>query len=104
MSATWSKLEEYAARCVVIHLARWAADDPTGDSDTVDESAWQPARANDVVKRETRRVYALGPGTTRPGPAAAGRMAGATGRGGDGHANGVPLVATLGRRKRPWNC
>lgn len=62
LSAAWSKLEEYAARlALVIHLARWAADDPALESsDRVDESSMAAGIALTTwFKRETRRVYAL---------------------------------------------
>jgi hypothetical protein len=62
LSAAWSKLEEYAARlALVIHYARWAADDEDLESpDAVDAASM---KAGIVLaqwfKAEARRVYAL---------------------------------------------
>jgi hypothetical protein len=62
LSAAWSKLEEYAARlALVIHFARWAADDPCLQSpDVVDaESMKAGIELAQWFKGEARRVYAL---------------------------------------------
>jgi hypothetical protein len=62
MAAAWSKLEEYAARlALVIHFARWAAQDPTlASADRVDLVSMN---AGIVLarwfKHEARRVYAM---------------------------------------------
>jgi len=62
LAAAWSKLEEYAARlALVVHFARWAANDPTITSaDVVDAASMH---AGIVLakwfKHEARRVYAL---------------------------------------------
>ena len=61
-AAAWSKLEGYAARlALVVHLTRWAADDPTlRDPAQVDEAS---IAAGVVLARwfggEARRVYAI---------------------------------------------
>ncbi|MBC7834525.1 MAG: DUF3987 domain-containing protein [Phycisphaerales bacterium] len=61
-AAAWSKLEGYAARfALVIHLTRWATDDPTlRDPARVDKSS---IAAGVVLARwfgdEARRVYAI---------------------------------------------
>lgn len=62
LAAAWSKLEEYAARmALVVHFARWAANDPT--LATVDEldaaSMAAGIRLANWFKGEARRVYAL---------------------------------------------
>lgn len=62
LSAAWSKLEEYAARlALVIHFARWAADDPNlTDADAVDDESMRDAiRLVTWFKGEARRVYAM---------------------------------------------
>lgn len=62
LSAAWSKLEEYAARlALVIHLARWAADDSTlADENVVDaESINAGIRLANWFGNEARRVYAV---------------------------------------------
>jgi hypothetical protein len=62
LSAAWSKLEEYAARlALVIHFARWAANDPTLTSADVVDLASMAAgiRLANWFKGEARRVYAL---------------------------------------------
>jgi len=62
LAAAWAKLEEYAARfALVIHFARWAADDPTlGTPDTVDLASMEAGIGlAEWFKQETRRVYAL---------------------------------------------
>lgn len=61
-AAAWSKLEGYAARlALVIHLVRWAGNDPTlGDPTLVDAES---VRAGVVLARwfanEARRVYSV---------------------------------------------
>lgn len=61
LSAAWSKLEGYAARlALVVHLTRWAAEDPTlGDPTRADEAS---IAAGVTLARwfgdEARRVYA----------------------------------------------
>ena len=62
LSAAWSKLEEYVARlALVIHFARWAADDPTlANADVVDAASMASGIGLATwFKGETRRVYAL---------------------------------------------
>jgi hypothetical protein len=62
LSAAWSKLEEYAARlALVVHFARWAADDPTlANADVVGvDSMAAGIRLATWFKGEARRVYAL---------------------------------------------
>jgi len=62
MAAAWSKLEEYAARlALVVHCARWAADDPTlASADVVDAASMAAGiRLANWFKGEARRVYAL---------------------------------------------
>jgi hypothetical protein len=62
LSAAWSKLEEYAARlALVVHFARWAADDSTlGAVDVVDVTSMTAGiRLATWFKGEARRVYAL---------------------------------------------
>ncbi|MBN2580960.1 MAG: DUF3987 domain-containing protein [Pirellulales bacterium] len=62
LSAAWSKLEEYAARlALVVHFARWAADDPTLANDNVVDKASMAAGITLAMwfKGEARRVYAL---------------------------------------------
>jgi hypothetical protein len=62
LSAAWSKLEEYAARlALVLHFARWAADDATLPiPDRVDsESMGAAIRLTAWFKREALRVYSL---------------------------------------------
>lgn len=62
LSAAWSKLEEYAARlALVVHFARWAADDPTlAGADVVDAGSMAAGIALTTwFKGEARRVYAL---------------------------------------------
>ncbi len=62
LAATWSKLEGYAARlALVVHLIRWAANDPTlGDPARADEAS---IAAGVALSRwfgdEARRVYAV---------------------------------------------
>jgi len=62
LAAAWSKLEEYPARlALVIHFARWAADDPRLQTpDAVDaDSIKAGIRLGQWFKHETRRVYAI---------------------------------------------
>ena len=62
LSAAWSKLEEYAARlALVVHFARWAADDPTLQSPDAVDAASMKAGIDLAgwFKAEARRVYAL---------------------------------------------
>jgi hypothetical protein len=62
LSAAWSKLEEYAARlALVVHFARWAADDPTLASADVVDAVSMAAGITLATwfKGEARRVYAL---------------------------------------------
>ncbi len=62
LSAAWSKLEEYAARlALVVHLTRWAAEDPTlASTDSVDAASMEAGiRLANWFKAETRRVYAI---------------------------------------------
>jgi len=62
LSAAWSKLEEYAARlALVIHCARWAANDPTlARADRIDiDSMTAGIRLTQWFKHEARRVYAM---------------------------------------------
>ena len=62
LSAAFSKLEEYAARLsLVIHLVRWAANDPAVESEaTVDgQSMAAGIRLATWFKREAVRIYAL---------------------------------------------
>jgi len=62
LSAAWSKLEEYAARlALVIHYARWAADDADLESpDAVDAASMKAGiELAQWFKAEARRVYAL---------------------------------------------
>jgi len=62
LSAAWSKLEEYAARlALVVHFARWAADDPTlASAHVVDARSMSAGIAMATwFKGEARRVYAL---------------------------------------------
>jgi len=60
LSAAWSKLEEYAARlALVLHFARWAADDPTLQSADVLDAASMAAgiQLAEWFKNEAKRVY-----------------------------------------------
>jgi hypothetical protein len=62
LSAAWSKLEEYAARlALVIHYARWAADDADLENpDAVDTASMNAGiELAQWFKAEARRVYAL---------------------------------------------
>jgi hypothetical protein len=62
LSAAWSKLEEYAARlALVVHFARWAAEDPTlASAECVDADSMAAGIAMATwFKGEARRVYAL---------------------------------------------
>jgi hypothetical protein len=62
LSAAWSKLEEYAARlALVVHFARWAANDPTlASADVLDVASMAAGiRLATWFKGEARRVYAL---------------------------------------------
>jgi len=62
LSAAWSKLEEYAARlALVIHYARWAANDSTLESpDAVDVASMRAGiKLAQWFKAEARRVYSL---------------------------------------------
>ncbi len=62
MAAAWSKLEEYAARlALVIHLVRWAANDPgLADSEVVDLASMEAGIAlTKWFKHEARRTYAV---------------------------------------------
>ena len=60
LSAAWSKLEEYAARlALVIHCARWAADDAESP-DAVDAASMKAGiELAQWFKAEARRVYSL---------------------------------------------
>lgn len=61
LSAAWSKLEEYAARlALVVHFARWAANDSTlASADVVDVASMSAGiRLATWFKGEARRVYA----------------------------------------------
>ncbi|WP_437186918.1 DUF3987 domain-containing protein [Planctomicrobium sp. SH668] len=60
LSAAWSKLEEVPARlALILHYARWAADDPTlADLSRIDrESMESGIRLSEWFKYEARRVY-----------------------------------------------
>jgi len=62
LSAAWSKLEEYAARlALVIHLVRWAANDPVlTNVDILDADCMNAGIALTTwFKGEARRVYAM---------------------------------------------
>lgn len=62
LSAAWSKLEEYAARlALVVHFVRWAADDPSLESEHVVDvdSVRAGVAMTQWFKQEVRRVYAL---------------------------------------------
>ena len=62
LSAAWSKLREYPGRlALVIHFVRWAADDPTLESQSTVDAASMSAAVQLVewFKHEARRVYAL---------------------------------------------
>lgn len=62
LAAAWSKLEEYAPRlALIIHYARWAADDPSlADESVLDETSMRSGiQLATWFKKETRRVYAL---------------------------------------------
>ncbi len=62
LSAVWSKLEGYAARfALVIHYARWAANDPSLETtDTVDRASIDAGiRISRWFGREARRVYSI---------------------------------------------
>jgi hypothetical protein len=62
LSAAWSKLEEYAARlALVIHYARWAADDADlQSSDAIDAASMKAGiELAQWFKAEARRVYSL---------------------------------------------
>ncbi len=62
IAAAWSKLEEYAARlALVIHCARWAADDPTLASvESLDIQSMEAGiRLAEWFKSEAKRVYAM---------------------------------------------
>ena len=62
LASAWSKLEGYAARlALVIHLVRWAADDPTlENSERVDaQSMTAGITLSDWFGREAQRVYAM---------------------------------------------
>lgn len=62
LSAAWSKLEGYAARfALVIHFARWAADDPDLQThDAVDQVSIDAGiRLSRWFGHEARRVYAI---------------------------------------------
>ncbi len=62
LAAAWSKLEEYAARlALVIHMARWAAKDPTLIGvETVDIKSMRAGiRLAEWFKNEAKRIYAL---------------------------------------------
>jgi hypothetical protein len=62
LSAAWSKLEEYAARlALVIHYARWAADDPElRRADVVDAASMLAGvKLAQWFKGEALRVYSL---------------------------------------------
>jgi hypothetical protein len=62
LAAAWSKLEEGAARlALVVHFARWAADDPKlASADRVDVASMTAGIAlAQWFKHEARRVYAM---------------------------------------------
>jgi hypothetical protein len=61
LSAAWSKLEAYAARlALVLHFARWAAEDASLKPDEVDADSMRRAvTLAKWFKNETLRVYAL---------------------------------------------
>ena len=62
LSAAWSKLEEQPSRlALVIHFARWAADDPDLQSpDAIDaQSIAAAVKLAQWFKNEARRVYAM---------------------------------------------
>ncbi len=62
LAAAWSKLEEYPGRlALVIHFVRWAANDPTLESqETVDAASMLAAvQLVEWFKHEARRVYGL---------------------------------------------
>jgi hypothetical protein len=62
LSAAWSKLEGYAARlALVVHLTRWAANDPSlRDIATMDaESIAAGVRLSNWFGNEAKRVYAM---------------------------------------------
>ncbi len=62
LSAAWSKLEGYAARlALLIHLVRWAANDPAlTDADTLDLASMNAAITLATwFKGEALRVYAI---------------------------------------------
>lgn len=60
LAAAWAKLEEYAPRlALVLHLARWAADDSSLDNGTIVDAASMNAGITLAMwfKHEARRVY-----------------------------------------------
>ena len=62
LAAAWSKLEEYPGRlALVIHYVRWAAGDPTLESQaTVDAATMSAAiRLTEWFKHEARRIYGV---------------------------------------------
>jgi hypothetical protein len=62
LAAAWSKLEAYPARfAMVIHLVRWAANDPSlKDPDKVDRVSMEAGiKLAQWFKNEARRVYAM---------------------------------------------
>jgi hypothetical protein len=62
LSAAWSKLEGYAARlALVIHLTRWAANDPTlTTAEAVDSTSMEAGiRLSRWFGHEARRVYEM---------------------------------------------
>jgi hypothetical protein len=61
LSAVWSKLEEYSLRlALVIHFARWAADQLLVDDRVIDVASMTAGiRLTTWFKGEARRVYSL---------------------------------------------
>jgi hypothetical protein len=62
LSAAWSKLEEYAARlALVVHFARWAANDPgLANANLVDADSMNAGiTLAKWCKNEARRVYTM---------------------------------------------
>jgi hypothetical protein len=62
MAAAWSKLEEYAARlALVVHFARWAANDPSlKNPDNLDAASMRAGiTLANWFKHDARRVYAM---------------------------------------------
>jgi len=62
LAAAWSKLEGYAARLgLIVHLVRWAAEDPTLDNpNMIDERSIEAGvRLSQWFGHEANRVYAI---------------------------------------------